>query len=253
MRTKTEVDRALELLRMGFSPTEAGRLTGIPRSTIRDWGYGRIPERSRFDPRCPGCNPSRDLSRPEPTRYAYLLGMYLGDGCISTHKKGVYKLRITLDSAYPGIISECARAIEAVVAGKTAHVLQRTDERCVEVSAYWKHWPCVFPQHGPGPKHMRPIVLADWQTAIVAANCEPFVRGLIHSDGCRIIATERKGGWTRRAPRYAFSNRSEDILQLFGAACNALGVHFTRASKKQIAIYSRNAVERLDEFVGPKS
>ena len=27
----------------------------------------------------------------------------------------------------------------------------------------WKHWPCLFPQHGPGRKHERPIVLEDWQ------------------------------------------------------------------------------------------
>ncbi len=33
----------------------------------------------------------------------------------------------------------------------------------------------------------------------------------IHSDGCRVIATERKGSYVRRAPRYAFSNLSEDI------------------------------------------
>ncbi len=81
---------------------------------------------------------------------------------------------------------------------------------------------------------------------------QPFLRGLIHSDGCRIIATERKGSYVRRAPRYAFSNRSEDILQLFASACTLVGVHFTRASEKQIAIYSKAAVVRLDEFIGPK-
>ena len=56
----------------------------------------------------------------------------------------------------------------------------------------------------------------------------------------------------RRAPRYAFSNRSEDILGLFRDSCEIAGVHCTRASAKQIAIYSKVAVARLDEFVGPK-
>lgn len=81
---------------------------------------------------------------------------------------------------------------------------------------------------------------------------EPFLRGLIHSDGTRIIATERRGTYMRRAPRYAFSNRSEDILGLFWEACKLAGVHCTRASTKQIAVYSKDAVARLDEFVGPK-
>lgn len=47
------------------------------------------------------------------------------------------------------------------------------------------------------------------------ANRKPFVRGLIHSDGTRIVATERKGSYVRRAPRYAFCNKSEDIKRLF--------------------------------------
>jgi hypothetical protein len=29
----------------------------------------------------------------------------LGDGCISAHRRGVYKLRIVLDIAYPGIVA----------------------------------------------------------------------------------------------------------------------------------------------------
>jgi hypothetical protein len=86
----------------------------------------------------------------------------------------------------------------------------------------------------------------------VSTHPEQFLRGLIHSDGTRIIATERKGAYVRRTPRYGFSNRSEDILGLFRATCEIVGVHCTRASRKQIAVYSKAAVGRLDEFIGPK-
>jgi hypothetical protein len=120
------------------------------------------------------------------------------------------------------------------------------------VSNYWKHWPCFIPQHGLGRKHNRSIVLADWQRRIVVDHVERFLRPPIHSDGTRIIATERKGRYVRRAPRYAFSNRSEDILGLFRDACELAGFHCARASRKQIAIYSKDAGARLDEFVGPK-
>ena len=58
---------------------------------------------------------------------------------------------------------------------------------------------------------------------------------LIHSDGTRIIATERKGSYVRRAPRYVFSNRSEDILGLFRAACDALARGIPGAQKALIA------------------
>ena len=48
----------------------------------------------------------------------------------------------------------------------------------------WKHWPCLFPQHGTGRKHERSIVLHPWQHAIVERHPGPFLRGLFHSDGC---------------------------------------------------------------------
>ncbi|HET7052298.1 MAG TPA: hypothetical protein VFI09_00055 [Solirubrobacterales bacterium] len=193
-----------------------------------------------------------DFSCLSPKPYAYLLGLYLGDGCISAAPRQVYRMRIVLDIAYPGIIDECCAALEAIFPDKTAHRLKRNDSNCIEVSMYSKHWPCLFPQHGPGRKHLRSICLAAWQEEIVRANPRPFLRGLIHSDGTRIIATERKGSYVRRAPRYAFSNKSEDIKRLFCASCDAIGARWTRPSDRQIAIYRKASVALLDEFVGPK-
>jgi hypothetical protein len=247
MRSKRELEQALSLFAQDLTATEVARSTGIPRSTVRDWGYGRGMRHPR-ETECTG----HDFSLIGGGAYAYLLGIYLGDGCISLHPRGVWRLRVTLDAAYPGIVGECAAAMQAVAA-RRPYVGKRRGQRCVEVASYWKHWPCYLPQHGPGPKHARPIVLVRWQRHIVEEHVEWFLRGLIHSDGTRIIATERKGSYVRRAPRYAFSNRSEDILGLFRDACEMAGVHCTRASQKQIAIYSKAAVARLDEFIGPKT
>ena len=248
MRPQGDVARVLALLDDGLTALEISRRTGIPRSTVRDWAAGHTPQR-RSDFGCP----EGHLASLDGAAYAYLLGMYLGDGCISNHPRGVFRLRITLDAIYPDIAAECAAAMEAVVPGKRSHLLWRRDQRSVEVSSYWKHWTCLIPQHGSGRKHMRRIVLTDWQSRLVASHVEPFIRGLIQSDGTRIVATERKGRNVRRAARYAFRNRSEDILRIFADACAGAGVHCTRSSETQIAVYSKAAVARLDEFVGPKS
>lgn len=247
MRPPCEVRDVLALAARGMTASEIARHAEIPRSTIRDWLNDPQPSRRSRD-----CAGAHDLSLLEASPYAYLLGMYLGDGCISRCPRDVWRLRITLDAAYPGIVAECVGAVEAV-ASRQAGVYRRRDCRAIEVFSHWKHWPCLIPQHGPGRKHERRIVLADWQRQVVSANPELFLRGLIHSDGTRIIATERKGSYVRRAPRYAFSNRSEDILELFRAGCEATGVHCTRSSVKQISIYSKAAVARLDEFIGPKT
>lgn len=53
------------------------------------------------------CGVIHDFSALPAAAYCYLLGLYLGDGCIS-HSQRVWHLRITLDKKYPGIIEHRA-------------------------------------------------------------------------------------------------------------------------------------------------
>jgi hypothetical protein len=76
-----------------------------------------------------------------------------------------------------------------------------------------------------------------------------IIRGLIDSDGCRVVANDRGV----RSVRYHFSNRSDDIRGLFCAALDELGIPWTTPGKYQVAVYRKAAVARLDEFVGPKA
>jgi hypothetical protein len=128
-----------------------------------------------------------------------------------------------------------------------AGVLRRSDG-CSDVWLYSKHWPCLFPQHGPGKKHTRTIRLEPWQQALVDQATEEFILGLIHSDGCRVVANDRGV----RSVRYHFSNMSEDIHGLFTAALDALDISWTRSSKTIVSIYRKAATTRLDTFIGPK-
>lgn len=248
MRPQREVDTVLELVSLGFSDAEVAERTGIPRRTVLDWRHGRTPQGGRDWP----CDYANHLPIPSG-RYAYLFGLYLGDGCLSEAHRGVWRLRISADAEYPGIIEECARAMEAIFPKQRAHRLRRRRSRCVEISMYSKHWLCLLPQHGAGRKHHRIIELATWQREIVEEARGQFLRGLIHSDGCRIVAHERQAGRERHAPRYSFSNRSEDIKRLFCESCDVLGIRWTRPSDHDIAIYRLQSVARMDQFVGPKT
>src|SRR5687768_3097204 len=116
--------------------------------------------------------------------YAYLLGVYLGDGHV-TRMPRTWRFTIALDAAYPDIVSECVAAIDTVVTDRRVALRRDPKARKVDVVSYWKRWPLVFPQAGPGYKHSRPIVLEPWQREIVDREPEAFLRGLIHSDGCR--------------------------------------------------------------------
>jgi hypothetical protein len=153
-----------------------------------------------------------------------------------------------LDDKYPGIINRCRDAIDVLMPRQHAAALRRSCN-CTKVSLYSKHWPCLFPQHGPGRKHLRPIRLEPWQEALVKQATEEFIRGLIESDGCRVVADDRGV----RSVRYHFSNRSDDIRALFCAALDELGIPWTRPRWFEVAVYRKAAVARLDEFIGPKA
>lgn len=187
-----------------------------------------------------------------PTNYAYALGMYLGDGCISELRKGVYSLRIALDAKYPELNFECRSRIEILCPGNRVGVVPMSGgAKGVVIQAYSRHWPCLFPQHGPGMKHTREIRLESWQQRIVDEEPEMFLRGLVHSDGCRSINNRGRGSrWT--GVRYTFSNRSDDIRTLFCDACDRLEIHWTRMNMYTISVARRADTARLDGFIGPK-
>ncbi|WP_235530038.1 hypothetical protein [Nocardioides sp. Root151] len=124
------------------------------------------------------------------------------------------------------------------------------------VQAGWKHWLCLFPQHGPGRKHERSIALEPWQREIVDTHPADFLRGLFHSDGCRsknwtikVVAGEMK---RYDYPRWEFSNRSEDIHALCGAALDRLDIPWRRSGEFHLSVSRRDAVAALDKAIGLK-
>lgn len=166
----------------------------------------------------------------------------------------MWRLRISCANVWPGLIRECVETLEAIRPDHKVGTVERVG--CTEVYADWKHWPCLFPQHGLGMKHTRKIELVSWQCAIVDLYTEDFVRGLFHSDGCRFInRVKRQAGGKVKSyeyPRYMFTNTSRDILELAGFSLDQLGVEWRMASATNLSVAQRDAVERLDSFIGPK-
>jgi hypothetical protein len=243
--------RALDLLASGVSRREVCRRLGVGYNSTYRWQQRIAPLTARTSCfRCDG-EPA-----PDPAGYCYLLGQYLGDGHIRSTARSYY-LGISCCTHYPAVAQEVADAMRGVL---TVSVFRRGPYRgaaCISVESASSHWPHVFPQHGPGRKHERPILLEPWQLAMVAADPRPLIRGLLHSDGCRVTNwTERRvGGTVKRYeyPRYLFSNRSADIRGIFTGALDLLGVSWKQNQAWSVSIARRDAVAKLDEFVGPKA
>ena len=194
---------------------------------------------------------------PVPASYSHLLGLYLGDGHLAQHSR-TYRLVITCDAAYPSLVAACNEAITAT--GLPRRVREHADASrcCIRVVADSTRWPEAFPQHGPGRKHDRKIELVPWQREIVDRHPQEFLRGLLHSDGCRTVnrfKTKLPSGRVAEYayPRWFFSNRSDDIRGLFCEYCERLGIRWTQSNPRNISVSHRGSVALLDSFVPAKA
>lgn len=201
--------------------------------------------RKRGPCRVPAFETSTDLRMEQRAAYLHLLGLYLGDGSIVSKTS---RLEIALDARYPSIVEACVASMRAVHPRGRANTRARA-ETCIVVNSFGRRWLTLFPQHGPGRKHLRRITLAEWQRDLITANPIPMMRGLLDSDGSRF---ERWVGG-KCYPAYEFSNRSEDILGIFCWVADLLAVHYTRANATNISIARRRDVMFLDTILPRKT
>lgn len=260
MHTYEEYRQILTLWESGFKKKRISVMTGITRAVVRDCiaRYESVstletiehivvhkdgPEQLRLL-KAGTSTLSIDLFK----EYIYLLGLYLGDGNISKEPR-TYKLRIVLDLGYPNIIVSCMDAIRVVTPRNKVNTVKKLGN-CVEVFSYSNFWPNFFPQHGPGQKHNRQIVLEGWQDRVANQFPLEFLKGLYHSDGSRPHNVVNGKDY----PRYEFNNKSNDIRALFSQTCDRLGLNWTTATNGLcIQIARRDDVEFLDRHIGQKT
>ncbi len=237
-------EEALRLVAGGVNDCEIARRLGIARTTVRDW---RRPKYFAQLVTCPRCS---DRLRPlafSHRDYAELLGLYLGDGHISQLAR-TQSLRISLDARYPTIVYDTEALLNRCFPNNRVGRVVFRDGGVVVVYVYCGHLACLFPQHGPGKKHERRILLEDWQRGIVEAQPWSFLRGCIRSDGC--VFVNRTGRYEYLS--YGFANYSADILDLVESTCRVQGLS-PRRYARAIRLNRRDDVARLLEHVGLKS
>ena len=257
MRTLEERNKILELHKEGKNQSEISRITGIPRATVRDIIFNKHMKRggALSEPFSP-----KDFSEEQKIAYAYILGQYLGDGHINLTKRNVYRLRIFSDLKYPNIIKEIKSKLEIILPQNKSMsniTIWNDKPSCDTVTIYSKKIKDMFPQHGEGIKADRKIELLEWQESIIKSYPKEFIRGLIHSDGCRFIP--KASGKVN----YQFTNTSTDIITLYCKTLDMLNIKYRIAKKPingkakrqayDISTSRKESVNILESFVGPKS
>jgi hypothetical protein len=116
MYPQSTVDIALRLSVVGVLDQENARICGVSVATIRHWRCGRrriahnpraTAERLRQCPRCHG----RTM---DEAAYSYLLGLYLGDGHITSGRRNVFVLSLFCSDDWPGLLAAARSTLAAV-------------------------------------------------------------------------------------------------------------------------------------------
>ena len=268
-RLSTEQKQQIvELLATGLSKYQVATQMGIEWKQVDYWdkNKARVAElvyardlKSRVE-RHTGSSP---VSCTSEQSYAYVLGLYLGDGCIvNTHRDGVQDLRIFQDVKYPDLAAEHIAALSLLYPTNKATILP-TSRNISVVHVYSSLHSLYFPQQGAGLKHNRNVALLPWQQDIVTRYPAALLRGLIQPDGCRY--NHRVGKQTY--VKYNFTNCSADIINIAQNVSLLLGLaptihsrpsvsskgELTGATKHTITYNKREDVKILETIIGPKS
>src|SRR3954462_8486913 len=124
--------RALAQLETGVSLRRIALQTGINRSTLREWREREGAFAPGLQCPCPRCAGALPALRP----YLYVLGQYLGDGCISTMGL-TWVLRVASCDSYPGIRAELAESSSA----RLAHPVHFVGAPgCTDVQCITQQW-----------------------------------------------------------------------------------------------------------------
>ena len=210
-------EEALRLVAAGVNDCEIARRLGSPARPCAT-GAGRATSPAGSRARAAAAGSARRRS-PEPTTPSCSACIWAT--ATSARLARTQSLRIFLDARYPAIVDDTEALLRRCFpdnrVGRVA-LPRRRGWLCSGPTA--AHLACLFPQHGPGKKHERRILLEDWQRSIVEAAPWAFLRGCIRSDGC--VFVNRTGRYEYLS--YGFANYSADILDLFESTCRRQGL-----------------------------
>jgi hypothetical protein len=186
--------------------------------------------------------------------YYYILGQYLGDGCVSKYAR-TYRLRIFASITHLGIIDEVTKCLKMIFPSNSIGFSRKPG--CLEISVYSNMIPIMFPHIGDGRKHDRKIELSEFQKQHIQNGARFLLRGLFHSDGCYYRQRILRDG--SEIMNYSFCNKSKDIHAIYQMALEICGIGYSYHRKTKdddsisiTGIYKKTDVDAAFSIMGSK-
>ncbi len=207
-------EKIISLFESGYSDRKISMKLSIDRSTVKK--YKNIS--SDNTPKT--FSSIIDIDDNVKKFYAYILGLYLGDGDISKYAR-TYRLRLYFHSINDrDVIERAVYSLSKLFPKNKISTYDQLHAKCTVVSVYNSAIPELFPQHGSGKKHSRCVSLTNSQINILDKKCSKFLlAGLHDSDGSFYLEANRE--------RFMFANTSIDIINLYKELLELYNIHYT--------------------------
>ncbi len=261
--TNDKYVEVMKLRSVGMKISEIVKTTGLTRSCINNWinrgspkneHMSNISDNIQRNPIDVLIEMSSIINEVELySAYSFVLGMYLGDGCIQEINNST-QLTFSLDKKYERL-NEYVMNVSNQVFGKNPSIYDRSVNRgqksisnCINVKYCRKNLNLLFPQHGKGKKHTRTIELLEWQRLII--NDMSLCQGLFFSDGSYYLDNVNNK-WM-----YSFTNKSNGIINILSQALERLNIRYNIRDRKSsivLTVKYQDDVRRLHEMIGDKN
>jgi hypothetical protein len=252
--SQSDRDNVIRLFEEGKNKCEISRITGINRGTLKGWiadyQKGITKSAYQYDP----VEYLNDFLQSEEKRkaYSFVLGLYLCDGYISQYKTHrAETIRIFNDIKYEQDTLEWANNLQILFPENKVSI-RKLRSNCKEVKTHSKKLSLLFPQIGSKRKHERKLIFTEWQMDVIIQHPNQFIRACFQSDGCIYIQKSKN----RFYKRYAFTNKSEDIIDLFLICLKQVGLnkqkYFHPDGKYIIQNFTKDDVKILESIIDEK-
>ena len=233
---------------IGLNNSQLSKKFNIPRTTIKYWTENKYNNHNHNENL--KIKNIDDYLIGKNKCYSYILGIYLGDGCISKAKKS-YKIRIALDEKYYNIIEECEKNFKELFPSSSVGIYKVKNKNMYFVNVYSCNLLELFPQHGDGLKYKRDIKLEKFQYDII--DDVQLIKGLIHSDGCLYKANNK--GYISFF--YNFTNMSKNIIDILCGSLDNININYKINKHKNdvylVNIYKQKDFIKLYSLIGTKN
>lgn len=209
--------------------TEIAKYLNLDRSTVRKYSiFSRYPESISYN--------LNTIPTDKIKYYAYLLGLYLGDGYINKTER-TYRLRLALNSVHHlDVIERAKKRLGMIFPNNKIGIVNVTGSNCINLSVYSSSLVNLFPQHGVSFKHTRSINITDEQEKIIHEYKDYLLCGLHDSDGCKY--TDRGNEY------YQFTNISNDIISIYLNCLSKNDIKY-RLYPKNVRVRRKEDVEKI--------